>query len=107
MLELNKTVGQPFILPFISEPSTRRLSTNGSQGSWARLGLGAKDGKGRGSTSFSGTQNREGCGSGPKGAQGAWSPRLTRVRPQNTEPQCLWVLRPYTSLVERILLSNI
>lgn len=35
--EQNKTVGQPFILPFISEPRTRLISRNGSQGSRARL----------------------------------------------------------------------
>lgn len=100
--EQNKTVGQPFILPFISEPRTRLISRNGSQGSRALL-----DGKGRGSASFSGTQSRgrEGCGSGPEGAPGAWIPHplFTRVCPQETEPQCLQVLRPCTSWAERIL----
>lgn len=72
------------------------------QHAWAP---GAKDGKGRGSSSFSGTQSREGCGSGPKRAPGAWipRPRFTRGRPQETEPQCLRVLGPCTSQAERIL----
>lgn len=52
MLELNKTVGQPFILPFISAPRTRRISTNGSQGSQARLGSGGEEREGAGLDQF-------------------------------------------------------
>lgn len=57
---------QSFILPFISEPRTHHIFTTGSQGSPALLGSGAKDGKGRGATCFSGTQSWEGLREWPR-----------------------------------------
>lgn len=110
---MNKTVGQPFILPFISEPRTRRIFTNGSarRDHPRARAPGAKDGKGRGSTSFSGTQCWEGLREWPGGstecldpapapkrlsssASGSWDPVIVRLSESCLSNTQLEVARP-------------
>lgn len=79
---MNKTVVQSFILPFISEPGTRRIFTNGSQGSPERLGSGGEGREGAGLDLF--LRNPE-LG-GPAGvARREHRVRGSRARPQETE----------------------
>lgn len=79
--ELNKAVGQPFILSFTSETLAAAFTGAQARGSWHRRGPGAEFGKGRGSGVLSGTQRQPRQLEGPGGPAGCLDPATPAASP--------------------------